>query len=149
MELKETYTAAELIRQVEDFCRGFPTYAAAAKRLKCTPSQLSQTRAGRLDPIPSSILKGIGYKLETVYTLIKKRKAPVVDPAVEAAAIKAHVAAITGTERVIAPEPERRRAHYREPTPEEQFDDVDGHIDDPERPNEFDDVGVTISMRDE
>jgi hypothetical protein len=60
-------TNADVIKLINTFCDKYDTFAEAAKGLRCTPSQLSQARQGKLGMIPAPILKKLGLKPLTVY----------------------------------------------------------------------------------
>jgi hypothetical protein len=83
----------QIIKQLAEFCAKYPTRNKAAKALKVTPAQLSQTLNKKNNVIPERILKRLGYRSELVYSSIAPKK-----PNKRAAAKK--VAKKTPTRRV-------------------------------------------------
>lgn len=59
-------TKQEVLRRIENFCKPYVSYAAAAKVIGCTPAQLSDARNDRTPPCPA-ILKKIGVNREPLY----------------------------------------------------------------------------------
>lgn len=59
-------TKQEVLRRIEDFCKPYTTYAAAAKAIGCSAAQLSDARQDRTPPCPA-ILKKINVARETLY----------------------------------------------------------------------------------
>lgn len=59
-------TKQEVLRRIENFCKPYVSYAAAAKAIRCTPAQLSDARNDRTPPCPA-ILKKIGVSREPLY----------------------------------------------------------------------------------
>ncbi len=62
----KVFTKQEVIRKIENFCKPYISYAAAAAAIGCTPSQLSDARLDRCPPSPL-ILKAIGVSRERLY----------------------------------------------------------------------------------
>jgi ribosomal protein S24E len=67
-------TADVIVKQLHDFCLKYPTRGKAAKALKVTPAQLSQTLNKKNNVIPERILKRLGYKSELVYSTVAPKK---------------------------------------------------------------------------
>lgn len=61
-------TKQEVLRRIENFCKPYVSYAAAAKAIGCTPAQLSDARNDRAPPCPA-ILKKIGVAREPLYAV--------------------------------------------------------------------------------
>ena len=59
-------TKQEVLRRIENFCKPYVSYAAAATAVGCTPAQLSDARNDRTPPCPA-ILKKIGVNREPLY----------------------------------------------------------------------------------
>ena len=61
-------TKQEVLKRIENFCKPYVSYAAAAKAIRCTPAQLSDARNDRAPPCPA-ILKKIGVAREPLYAV--------------------------------------------------------------------------------
>ncbi len=61
-------TKQEVLKRIENFCKPYVSYAAAAKTIGCTPAQLSDARNDRAPPCPA-ILKKIGVAREPLYAV--------------------------------------------------------------------------------
>lgn len=61
-------TKQEVLRKIETFCLPYATFAAAAKKIGCTPAQLSDARNDRAPPCPA-ILKAIGVERPSLYVI--------------------------------------------------------------------------------
>ena len=61
-------TKQEVLRRIEDFCKPYVTYNAAAEAIGCSPAQLSDARQDRCPPCPA-ILKKINVSRETLYVV--------------------------------------------------------------------------------
>ena len=59
-------TKQQVIKRIEDFCKPYKNYSAAAKKIGCTDAQLSDARRDIRPPCPS-ILEAIGVKREYLY----------------------------------------------------------------------------------
>lgn len=61
-------TKQEVLRRIENFCKPYVSYKAAAKAIGCTMSQLSDARMDRTPPCPA-ILEKIGVSRERLYVV--------------------------------------------------------------------------------
>ena len=61
-------TKQEVLKRIENFCKPYVSYAAAAKAIGCTSAQLSDARNDRAPPCPA-ILKKIGVAREPLYAV--------------------------------------------------------------------------------
>ncbi len=61
-------TKQEVLKRIENFCKPYVSYAAAAKAIGCTPAQLSDARNDRAPPCPA-ILKKIGVERQPLYVV--------------------------------------------------------------------------------
>ena len=64
-----------ILKELKAFCGKYDTYALAAKALKVTAAQLSQTLGNKNNVIPERILKKLGYKSEIAYVKVGGKKA--------------------------------------------------------------------------
>jgi hypothetical protein len=102
------FTKQDVLAALRKFCEGFDTYALAAKALKVTESQLSQTRNGKKAVIPARILKKLGFAEKIVYVNTSKKVAM---PGVSTAALAKKVArkinrdAVTGLAETVQSSP--------------------------------------------
>ena len=69
----QVLTKAEVLKKIEDFCRPYASYSAAAKAIGCTEAQLSRARSDQ-DPVSPAILKKIGVKREPLYAIGVEKK---------------------------------------------------------------------------
>lgn len=61
-------TKQDVLKRIENFCKPYVSYAAAAKDIGCTPAQLSDARLDRTPPCPA-ILKKINVTRSPLYVL--------------------------------------------------------------------------------
>lgn len=66
-------TKQEVLKRIEDFCKPYVSYAAAAKALGCTPAQLSDARNDKA-PVCPSILKKLRITREPLYAVDLENK---------------------------------------------------------------------------
>ena len=66
-------TKQEVLKRIENFCKPYVSYAAAAKAIGCTPAQLSDARNDEEPPCPA-ILKKIGVSREPLYAVEVEEK---------------------------------------------------------------------------
>lgn len=59
-------TKQEVLRRIENYCKTYVTYSAAAKAIGCTPAQLSEARRDKEPPCPA-ILDAIGVSRQPLY----------------------------------------------------------------------------------
>lgn len=61
-------TKQEVLRRIEEVCKPYVTYQAAADAIGCSAAQLSDARQDRCPPCPA-ILKKIGVQRERLYVV--------------------------------------------------------------------------------
>ena len=62
----KVHTKQEVLKKIENFCKPYVSYAAAAQAIGCTTAQLSEARNDKRPPCPA-ILKKIGVTREPLY----------------------------------------------------------------------------------
>ena len=61
-------TKQEVLKRIENFCKPYISYAAAAEAIGCTSAQLSEARNDKAPPCPA-ILKAIGVARQPLYVV--------------------------------------------------------------------------------
>jgi hypothetical protein len=66
--MMKVLTKQEVLKRIEEFCKPYVSYAAAAEAFGCTPAQLSDARNDRA-PVCPAILKKLRISRERLYVV--------------------------------------------------------------------------------
>lgn len=61
-------TKQEVLKRIENYCKPYISYVAAAEAIGCTSAQLSEARNDKAPPCPA-ILKAIGVTRQPLYAV--------------------------------------------------------------------------------